>query len=363
MAMDLIGTRIGNFTLTRRLGQGGMGAVYLAEHDFIAHKKAVKVLSVEAARDPALVRRFFDEAVAASACQHEHIVTVEDCGNFRLGDRVCHYLVMEYLDGHTVGQACRPPHATAGRFEDAGRAARIAAYAAAALAHAHSVGIVHRDIKPENLFLARRGSRADYLKVLDFGIARLTGNLAPGMRTRTGAVLGTPEYMSPEQARGLHPDGKTDVWSLGVVLYRILAGRLPFIADTFTLLAVQITQAEPPRLGVLRPDLPPGLERAVVEALRKRAEDRPTMSELRELLLTCDAAPRPIGAALSLAEEVSYRHVQPSVPRAAEPLPPWGLAVESAPTTEPGIGPVEDDDSGEETLPGYVGRGRERPRQ
>ena len=318
--MDLIGHRIGNFALTRVLGLGGMGIVYLAEHTFLERKKAVKVLLPDAAESPVLVRRFFDEAMAASACQHDHIVSVEDCGTFSFGGKDHHYIEMEYLEGLHVGDALK---AAGGRFDDVDRAGRIAAQAAGALAAAHARGIVHRDVKPENLFLTHRGQRQDFLKVLDFGIARLTGELSPGQRTRTGAVLGTPDYMSPEQARGLHPDGKSDVFSLGVVLYRMIAGALPFSADNFSLLAMKIASDEPVALAAVRPDAPRAMVHAVEAAMRKAAGDRPTMDELRQLLLDVDAAPRPIGRETSISVSVpvpagAARVAPPNTPELVE---------------------------------------------
>jgi serine/threonine protein kinase len=314
--LDLIGHRIGNFALTRVLGRGGMGIVYLAEHTFLERRKAVKVLLPDAAESPVLVRRFFDEAMAASACQHDHIVSVEDCGTFSFGGKDHHYIEMEYLEGQHVGDALKE---AGGHLEDVDRATRIAAQAAGALAAAHARGVVHRDVKPENLFLTRRGQRKDFLKVLDFGIARLTGDLSPGQRTRTGAVIGTPEYMSPEQARGLHPDGKSDVFSLGVVLYRMIAGVLPFSADNFSLLAMKIAGDEPASLAEVRPGAPRAVVHAVEAAMRKAAGDRPTMDELRQLLLDVDAAPRPIGRETAISVSAP---IPPSGARTAPPRTP-----------------------------------------
>jgi serine/threonine-protein kinase len=312
---QLIGLRLGNFTLTRRIGEGGMGTVFLAEHNLIARRKAVKVLGEEAARSTTLVRRFFDEAVAASACQHDHIVSIEDCGSFMSEDRAWHYIEMEFLDGLDVGAACRASQAN--RFEDVDRAVKIIGYAADALATAHARGVIHRDVKPENLFLARRGTRTDYVKVLDFGIARLTGDLAPGTRTRTGQVLGTPEYMSPEQASGHHPDGKTDVWSLAVVLYRMLAGGVPFRGDTFALLAARIKNEEARALDLMRPDVPTGVLRAIEAGMCKDPSLRPSMNEWRDMLLAADAAPRAILPELSIRSPNSLRHV--TGPQRAQP--------------------------------------------
>jgi serine/threonine-protein kinase len=309
LPVSLIGLEHGNFIFTRMIGAGGMGTVYLAEHRWIARKKAVKVLNEEHAQFDSLVRRFFDEATAASACQHEHIVNIEDCGYLRTEDGVeLPFIDMEYLEGIDVLQACRPT----GRFEDIDRAVKIIGYAADALAAAHERGIVHRDLKPENVFLSRRGTRSDFVKLLDFGIARLTGDLAPGTRTRTGAVIGTPEYMSPEQANGHHPDGRSDVWGLGVLLYRMLAGRVPFADETFSLLAVKINHETPTDIRVLRPEVPEGVVRAVREAMRKQVQDRPTMVEFKDLLLTGDAAPRSIVPELSISAPSSLRHHESS---------------------------------------------------
>ena len=306
----LIGQPIGNFILTEMIGCGGMGTVYLAQHTWLGRKKAVKVLHEEHSQSPAAVRRFSQEAMAASACQHEHIVTVEDCGEFIDEEgKLRHYIDMEFLEGMDVGKACL----ATGRFEDVDRAVKVIGYAADALAAAHERGIVHRDIKPENVFLSRRGTRSDYVKILDFGIARLTGELATGTRTRTGAIFGTPGYMSPEQANGLHPDGRSDVWSLAVLLYRMLAGRLPYPADTVPDFLVKLDEGPPPELRDLRREVPEGVVRAIREAMRRSVDDRPTMLQFKELLLSGDAAPRAILPELSIsAPSSALRHTEPT---------------------------------------------------
>ena len=221
----------GNFVFTEVLGHGSMGVVFLAEHRMIERPKAVKVLTRRAAESPSLLRRFFDESVAACACEHDHIVRIEDCGELTCEDQRYHYIEMEYLKGQDLGRLCLDMKAN--RIDDVDRAVKIIGQTADALAAAHAKGVVHRDVKPENIFLTTHAGKADFVKVLDFGVARLTDPLKPGLRTRTGEVLGTPLYMSPEQAAGHHVDGKSDVWSLGVVLYRILSGTPPFRAPTW----------------------------------------------------------------------------------------------------------------------------------
>jgi serine/threonine-protein kinase len=334
---DLIGHPHGNFAFTRVIGEGAMGIVYLAEHQWIGRRKAVKVLRQEMAQINSHVRRFFQEAVAASACQHEHIIDIEDCGEFTVDGLKHHYIDMEYLEGVDVDQACAPT----GRFEDIDRAVKVIGYAADALAVAHEHGIVHRDVTPQNVFLARRGTRSDYVKVLDFGVARLTGDLSTGVITRTGTIFGTPAYRSPEQAKGLHPDGRSDVWSLAVLLYRMLAGSTPWWDLSPTMLAMKIMQEPAPDLRELRPDVPEGVVRAIREAMRKRVEDRPTMLAFKDLLLSGDAAPRAILPELSISAP-SFRHSGPtvadaptmiiaSVPSELPMPPPVSTREESAP--------------------------------
>ncbi|HEY2289481.1 MAG TPA: protein kinase [Thermoanaerobaculia bacterium] len=243
---------LGPYRLVREIGSGGMGVVYEAEDTRLRRRVAIKLLPPEHSRDRAAKDRFLREARAASALDDPHICTVHDVGEHdgRL------YIVMTYYEGETLKERlARGPLPV-------DEARRIAIQVARALARAHEAGIVHRDIKPANVMLTRRGE----VKVLDFGIAKMSGDTT---LTRTGSSPGTPAYMSPEQARGEPVDGRTDLWSLGVLLYEMLAGRRPFAGDHEPAVLSAVQSREPERLDRIRPEVPPELARTVAKALAK----------------------------------------------------------------------------------------------
>src|SRR5262245_42554089 len=222
---DLSGRAIGSYQLMSRLGAGGMGEVYLAHDMKLDRRVALKVLSPELAADRDRLRRFHQEARAASSLNHPHIVVVHDFGE--LDGRP--YMVTEFIDGETLRHRLQKGRLPIRDVVD------IGVQTASALAAAHARGLVHRDIKPENVMVRRDG----YVKVLDFGLAKLAGvALSTDQRageeshTFTGMVIGTPRYMSPEQARGLDLDARSDVWSLGIVLYEMATGGLPFAENS-----------------------------------------------------------------------------------------------------------------------------------
>ncbi len=275
----LIGQTVGNYLVTQRLGEGGMGAVYLAEHPTIGKKVALKVLHAEFATNTEVVERFFNEAKAVNSIAHPNIVDIVDYGVIQTGPKGSDqlvYFIMEYLAGQTLAQIIRaeaplPPE----------RALTIALQVADALAASHRAGIVHRDLKPDNIILVQRGRDADFVKLLDFGIAKLTSDNRSGNRTRTGLVLGTPAYMSPEQCEGsAKVDHRTDIYALGICLYEMLVGRVPFIGEGYGEILVQhLTQKpiEPSRYRMMSPHV----EQVVLKALEKRQDMRyPTMDEL-----------------------------------------------------------------------------------
>src|ERR1700690_2325398 len=216
----LIGQTVGNYLVTQKLGEGGMGSVYLAEHPGIGKKVALKVLHNEFSANREVAERFFHEAKAVNAIGHPNIVDIVDYGMLQAGasghDQLV-YFIMEYLAGGTLSDLIRaeaplPPE----------RALMIALQVADALAASHKCGIVHRDLKPDNIILISRGRERDFVKLLDFGIAKLTGHAQGSHRTRTGIVLGTPAYMSPEQCEGrANVDHRTDVYALGICLSAI----------------------------------------------------------------------------------------------------------------------------------------------
>jgi serine/threonine-protein kinase len=293
----------GRYHIERKIGEGGMGVVFAARHAVIERPLAIKVLKREVMRDTATIKRFVQEAKAASRIGHPNIVDVTDFGTTTDG---LTYQVMEFVDGVTLGAALRERGSLA-----IPRAVRIAAQLARALGAAHAKGIVHRDLKPENIFLLDRDGRKDFVKIVDFGIAKVVpveGAPADGPRlTRAGAVFGTPEYMAPEQAAGRgDTDGRVDVYALGIILYEMLTGRVPHRGDTMvrTLAMQMLDPIEPPTK--VRPDvgIRPELEAVVMKALAKKREQRySTMGELVADLERAGGAPltEPVSASAATA--------------------------------------------------------------
>ncbi len=269
----------GRYRLEQRLGQGGMGTVYRALHTLMDKPIALKILRSEMAADNEAVARFHREARSASRLDHDHCIRVTDFGQ---SDDGLLYLVMELLDGVSLGQVIRR-----GPVPSA-RAAAIGAAIAEALEHAHDAGIIHRDLKPDNVFLARRPRGRELVKVLDFGLAKLVhdGALGPSI-TRDGTVFGTPEYMAPEQAEGEKLDGRTDIYALGIILYQLVTGDVPFRATNFVALLTKQVSEKPTPPRERRPDLdiPEGLEEVILRCIAKSAGDRyATAHELAEAL-------------------------------------------------------------------------------
>jgi serine/threonine protein kinase len=271
------GTVVDKYTIVRMLGRGGMGAVYEARHARLARRFAIKFLLPQFAANREILRRFENEAKAAGGLEHPNLAAVTDFGR---ADDGSPYLVMEFLEGEDCAKLLRRQ----GRIA-VYRAANIVAQACRGLAIAHKAAIVHRDLKPENLFVTDAGDGSDLLKVLDFGIAKLRIADA-SVITGTGATFGTAYYMSPEQARGAGDvDPRTDVWSLGVVLYELLAGRKPFVGEQFLEVIHQILSFEAPPLATLRPDLPPKLVAVIEHAMKKDLAERlPSVTALGEAL-------------------------------------------------------------------------------
>jgi len=257
------------YRILRKVGEGGMGVVYQAEHAVIGKKVALKVLFPELTRRADLVARFLQEARSASRIGHENVIDISDFGQSPDG---LVYLAMEYLDGQDLGLLLK----TAGplRWE---RARPILMQIAKALRAAHDHGIIHRDMKPENIYLIQREGHPDFVKVLDFGIAKVVNVSDDGPRlTQTGMIFGTPEYMSPEQAQGTTADHRTDVYAVGCIMYHVLTGTVPFHADTFMgiLTKHMMEPVVPPRQR--RPDLgiSEEVEAIVLKAMEKDRDKR-----------------------------------------------------------------------------------------
>jgi serine/threonine-protein kinase len=277
----VLGSSIGNYTLTAKIGEGGMGTVYRAEHATLGRRAAVKVLLPEMSSQRDAIARFFNEARAATAIHHPSIVEIFDFGSLPDGSA---YIVMEYLHGESLMARCR----RVGRLEP-GRALVLARQIAGALGAAHDCGIVHRDLKPDNVFVVPDPEvpGGERVKILDFGIAKLAGDAGGGSRTQTGAVLGTPMYISPEQCRGTGQiDARADLYSLGCVLYELVCGRPPFVVEGAGELIAHHLYFEPQPPRTHEPSLPEPLDRLILWLLRKDPRARPQTA--RELIAAID---------------------------------------------------------------------------
>jgi serine/threonine protein kinase len=267
------------YRILSRIGEGGMGKVYMAEHTVLQKTYAVKVLHHEYAADEEAARRFTNEARIASRIGHENIVEVNDFGRTPNGS---FYFVMEYLKGQSLAEVVE-------KFGQLPiqRCVSIAKQIARALASAHRHGVIHRDLKPENILLTSKGELKDYVKILDFGIAKMrtTRLEKQDRKTASGIILGTPAFMSPEQAAGREIDARTDMYSLGVIMYEMLAGRLPFDSqNVIKTLVMHQTQTAAP-LRAIRPEIGPALEAIVNRCLQKKPEKRfADMDELQAAL-------------------------------------------------------------------------------
>jgi len=257
---------VGKYRIDAEIGAGGMATIYRATRLHIGDVVAIKVLRSELLRDPQFAERFRREAQAAARLKHPNVVAIYDFG---VAEDGVIYLVMELLEGRSLRTI----------IKDAGPvstplAAEIAREVCAALGEAHRQGTVHRDIKPANIMVESTPDGVR-VKVLDFGIASLRSGSTYANLTQTGVLLGTPAYMSPEQCLGEELDGRSDIYSLGIVLFEMLCGVVPFNSPTATAVVMQHVQQEPPPLRILNISVPPPVERAVLRALAKRREDRP----------------------------------------------------------------------------------------
>lgn len=311
------------YEIRRRIARGGMADVYLAQDQLLDRPVALKVLFAELSVDPSFVERFRREAQNAAKLSHPNIVSVYDWGE----DDNTYYIVMEYIGGQSLSALLREEGSL-----PAGRAAQIGAEVASALSFAHRNGVVHRDVKPGNVLIDERG----VVKVTDFGIARArntTENL-----TQTGAVMGTATYFSPEQAQGLPVDQRSDVYSLGVVLYEMIAGKAPFSGDNPVTIALQHVREVPVPLRTLKPNTAPAFAAIADQAMAKAPAARyATAEDLRNdlerflhqqpVLAATAAMPNatqvvPMATALGAYGDNSATTAVPSAARQAPPLPP-----------------------------------------
>jgi eukaryotic-like serine/threonine-protein kinase len=270
------GMIVGEYKIDKKIGEGGMGAVYSATHPMIGKRAAIKVISAALGTDASAVNRFVQEARSVNQIGHPNIVDVFAFGELPDGRN---YFVMEYLHGESladrIGRVAMP----------LGEAVEILDQVADALEAAHEKQIVHRDLKPDNVYLASvRGGRT-LVKLLDFGIAKLSSPDGPGsggvQKTRTGMMMGTPGYLSPEQARGKNVDHRTDIYALGCMVFEIVCGRLPFVADNAMDIVLMHMTEPAVRASNIWPDIPPQLDDVIAKMLEKDPNARPSLAEVR----------------------------------------------------------------------------------
>jgi serine/threonine protein kinase len=311
----LLGTTIaGRFTILGRLGRGSMGAVYRARQEAVGRDVALKLVRRDRAHDPETKGRFEREARAISALVSPHTVTAFDFGEAEDGSW---FLAMEMLEGETVGERLR----RVGRL-DWYDALRFTRDALRSLAEAHSKGIIHRDLKPDNLFLSRAlsnpGSEHELCKVLDFGIAKWSRDDDPEkidqLETQAGTVFGTPRYMSPEQAQGTPLDPRSDLYSLGVLLYQMLSGRAPFVDDDAVVVMARHIKDPPPRFDTMKPEVkvPEAVEALVWRVLAKSPADRPATAD--QMIVELDAVEASVRALESGPRSTLIAREKPAFP-------------------------------------------------
>jgi serine/threonine-protein kinase len=280
-ARPIVGETMGSYHIVRQIGEGGMGAVYLGTHSILGRPAAIKVLHPELSRNRDIVGRFFNEARAAAAIRHPGIVDIYDFGFLADGSA---YIAMEYLEGETLGARLR----RRGRLS-VGSSIEIARQIAAALHAAHGKAITHRDLKPDNVFLVQDPEIGERIKLLDFGIAKLAAEDTGDAHTRTGMVMGTPMYMSPEQCRGTSTlDGRSDLYSLGCILYELLAGRPVFDVDGVNDIVAHHMYFQPEPIRSHEPSVPEPLAQLIESLLSKDPAMRPaTASDFVAMLERC----------------------------------------------------------------------------
>ena len=304
-APDLVGREIGGrFRILAKLGEGGMGAVYRGEQMSLKRRVAIKLLHPDLSKDPALVRRFNAEAELVAKLSHPNTVNIYDFGQDRDG---LLFIAMEYLEGRSLRQVCTTEGPLPVR-----RALHIIGQVAASISDAHHHGIIHRDLKPDNVMLTERGRDRDVVRVLDFGIAKLRDEQKQTQNpmTQKGDLVGTPQYMAPEQIKGERVDGRTDVYAIGTILYEMVTGRLPFEGPTVMAILSRHLLDTPEAPTVRRPDLrlPPAIDALVMQMLAKDPAHRiASMDAVGERIAQLAAglggapvhAPTPPGARMS----------------------------------------------------------------
>jgi serine/threonine-protein kinase len=279
----LIGTYVGEFRVERKLADGGMSTVYAAIHPLIGKRAAIKVMSQSLSVDASAVLRFVQEARAVNQIGHPNIVDVFSFGRLPDGRN---YFVMEWLQGESLYERMYT------RRLSVDECLEILDQVCDALQAAHDKGIIHRDIKPANIFVGPVRGRPDRVRLLDFGVAKLqAADQRSSSHTRTGFVVGTPDYLSPEQARSKAVDHRTDIYALGAVLFEMIVGRLPFLADNAMDIVRQHMTDAPPRPSSLWPPTPPRVEALILRMLEKDPANRPSLAEVRQEIFEIRSEP------------------------------------------------------------------------
>ena len=335
-----VGMRIGEYQIERKIGEGGMGVVYAAVHPLIGKRAAIKILKKDLCRDPMQVGRFIDEARVVNEIGHPNIVNVFAFGEMPDGRR---YFVMDWLDGESL--RARIARGSVSLVE----AGAIVRPLARALQAAHDKGVIHRDLKPDNVFLVHVPDELPTVKLLDFGIAKLARREQHVDRTATGAIIGTPQYIAPEQAKGYAIDHRADTYALGGILFELLTRRSPFVADNAMEMVAKHLMEAPVAPSTLTPGLPPEVDALVLRMLAKTPDERPSLREITQVLrehasspgrdsapgsrraLTFSEPSRPDAVSLSAGPLLHVRaSTEPATPfartsmqvAAAEPMPP-----------------------------------------
>jgi serine/threonine protein kinase len=310
------GTEVQGYIIDAEIGRGGMGMVYSATHQVIGKRAAIKVLRPDVSRSPIVVDRFIQEARAVNQIHHPNIIDIFAFGALDDGRA---YHIMDLLVGESLRKRLKR-----GALHPS-EAASVIDETAQALQAAHDKGFVHRDLKPDNIFLQTREGRWPEVKLLDFGLAKLMpeGGVSP-FTTKTGVMLGTPEYMSPEQARGIGVDYRTDVYALGIVMFEVLAGRRPFpsLADPFSTLMAHAEEM-PPSLATFVPDLPVEMVQLVDAMLAKEPAARPSLAAVRTVIKRLRSTQLPTHTAAGLEMSRSIPPINNPVP--AVPDSPLGI--------------------------------------
>jgi eukaryotic-like serine/threonine-protein kinase len=320
------GMMVGDYRVTHKLGEGGMGVVYAAVEPFIGKRVAIKVLNAQASAREDLIRRFKEEARAVNKIGHENIIDIFALSQLPDGR---HYFIMELLDGESLTQRLRRGPM------DFSELRRLLGQICGALEAAHHAGVIHRDLKPDNIWVATRPRSASSIKLLDFGIAKLA-DIASSAATQSGVPMGTPLYMPPEQAMGRPIDHRADLYALGVVLYQIFAGTLPFLGATHHEIVLKHATETPLPPSRHRPILPEGMEEIILACLEKDPSRRPvSAADLGERIDAAFAGQANVGAAPSTGTLI----MPPTATEGPAPGPSATLQLPSAAVVVPsGVG-------------------------